>query len=223
MKMTLLCNAGLALETAEGLLLVDVPNCPSPPFYGLPEGTWQAILNREPPYDKICGFWFTHDHPDHFDRARMEAYLTRWPKTKVFLPNEGTEGGRAHMGPFSMEYRRFDHAPIPEAPPHVVTWIETGEGSVYLAADAALDAERHRSFLRDRRADAAVWNSMYLSRPETRALLRDAARRNYICHMPAQRSDDGGLWRKLEMNFKRFGPELETVTVWETYPSITEV
>ena len=223
MKITLLCNAGLALETESSVLLVDAPNRESPPFFQLPDSLWRRILRKEAPYDKVCGFWFTHDHPDHFDRDRMMEYLPRWPKTKVFLPTEGTEGGHARMGPFAIEYRRMDHAPIPNAPPHVVTWIETGEGSVYLAADAALDADAHRDFLRGRKADAAVWNSMYLSRPETRALLRDAANRNYICHMPGQRPDDAGLWRKLEMNFKRFGPELENVTVWDAYPSEAEI
>ena len=85
------------------------------------------------------------------------------------------------------------HAPIPNAPAHVVTWIETGEGSVYLAADAELDPERHREVLKNRTADAAVWNSMYLSRPETRSLMKDAGKQNYIYHMPAERPDCAGL------------------------------
>ena len=223
LKITLLFNAGLALETEEAMLLVDAPNRESPPFFGLPDEEWRRILERQPPYDKVCGFWFTHDHPDHFDRERMEEYVSRWPKTKVFLPNEHTEGGHARMGPFTMEYSRLDHAPIPDPPPHVVTWIETGEGSVYLAADAALDVEAHRSFLRGRRAKAAVWNSMYLSRPDTRQLMSEAAERNFICHMPAQRPDGCGLWRKLERNLERFSPELEHVTVWDAYPTQVDI
>ena len=193
MKLTLLCNAGLAIETKDAMLLVDVPNQETPPFYGLPDNVWQSILLREVPYNKVCGFWFTHDHSDHFDQERMKAYLNRWPKVSVFLPGDTTQGGRVRMGPFTLEYHRMKHAPIPNAPAHVVTWIETGEGSVYLAADAELDPERHREVLKNRTADAAVWNSMYLSRPETRSLMKDAGKQNYIYHMPAERPDCAGL------------------------------
>ena len=53
MKITLLCNAGLALETDDAMLLVDLPNAPLEPFYTLPEHTWQQILNREKSFDKV--------------------------------------------------------------------------------------------------------------------------------------------------------------------------
>lgn len=223
MKLTLLCNAGLAVETEDAMLLVDVPNQEIAGFYRLPDELWQKILDHVPPFDKVCGFWFTHDHPDHFDRIRMEQYLARWPGTKVFLPDVLTQGGRARIGPFVMEYKRIDHAPIAGAPPHVVCRIEAGEKSVYISGDAALDEQAHRAFLRGRKSDAAVWNSMYLSRPDTRALLKDAADRNFICHMPQARPDGMGLWRKLEVNFTRYAEELHTVTVWEQYPSQAEI
>lgn len=222
MKLTLLCNAGFALELPDAMLLVDAPNREIASFYALPEETWQKILNKEPPYDKVCGFWFTHDHPDHFDRNRMEAYLARWPKTPVFLPVETTATGRARMGPFTIEYCRMDHAPIPGAPPHVVSLITAGKEQLYVSADAALIPALHRAFLRQRKADAALWNSMYLSRPETRALMQETTTRNYIYHMPKDHPDREGLWRKLEINFNRSAAELQTVTVLEDYPSIIE-
>lgn len=219
MKLTLLCNAGLALETENAMLLVDVPNQEFAPFFTLPDVTWQTILKRQPPYDKVCGLWFTHNHPDHCDVEKVQEYCRCWSEIPMFLPNEATNAGLVKMGPFTLEYQRVDHAPIPQTPPHVVTWITVGERSLYLAADAALDVNVHRAFLRGRRADVAIWNSMYLSRPDTRALLREVSSRNYICHMPAQRPDNAGLWRKLELNFQRFGSELAGVTVWDTYPS----
>ena len=223
MKLTILCNAGLALETDGAMLLVDLPNAPLEPYYTLPEETWRQILERRPPYDKVCGFWFTHEHPDHCCREKVEEYLTHWPGTPCFFPEDFLPEGEVRMGPFTMEYRRMEHAPIPEPPLHVVTLIHTGEGSVYLAADAALDTQTHRSFLRGRRCHAAVWNSMYLSRPETRALLTDAAERSFICHMPAMRPDGFGLWRKLERNLQRYGDALTNVKVWDTYPTTENI
>lgn len=219
MKLTLLCNAGLALETEHAVLLVDLPNEPFEPFYTLPEETWHQILRREPPYDKVCGFWFSHEHPDHCCREKVRQYQERWPEIPCFFPQEHLPMGRKTMGPFRMEYYRMPHAPIPEAPVHVVTLVHTGEGRVYLPADAELDCGLHREILNGRRCKAAVWNSMYLSRPDTRELMRDTAEHNFICHMPAQRPDGQGLWRKLEHNLQRNAGELIGVKVWDAYPS----
>lgn len=223
MKLTLLCNAGLSLETKQGILLVDLPNEAFPPFAVLPEDMWHQILNREPPYHKVCGFWFTHAHPDHCDQEKLRAYQRRWPEIPIFLPEWKYVRGRVEVGPFRIEYQRMEHAPIPNPPPHVVSWIEVEGKSIYLAADAELNAERHGAFLNGRKADAAFWNSMYLSRPETRALLRDASRQNYIYHMPMERPDPDGLWRKLERNMERHGAELPHVTILDRIPVTMEL
>jgi len=219
MKITLLCNAGLALETADAMLLVDLPNTPLEPFYTLPETTWSQILNREKPFDKVCGFWFSHLHPDHCCREKIEQYLEKWPSTQCFFPEAHRMMGHITMGPFHMEFCRVPHAPIPEAPIHVATVVTAGESRLYLPADSELDCEVHRKVLDGRHCNAAIWNSMYLSRPDTRLLMQHAAERNFIYHMPAGRTDTQGLWKKLERNMERFGAELSCVTVLDTYPS----
>lgn len=219
MKITLLCNAGLAIETADALLLVDAPNQEIEPFYRMPDDVWNCIQRREPPYDKTVGLFFTHNHPDHFDLDRVSAYHRQWPKTPILLPGEETSNGRVRMGPFVIGYGRIEHAPIPEAPPHVVAWVETGEGSIYLPGDAALKTELHREFLRGRKADVGIWNSMYLSNADTRSLMRDAAVRNFIYHMPVEKQDLYGLWRKLESNYRRYPDELQEITVLSSYPT----
>ena len=219
MKLTLLCNAGLAIETEDAMLLVDLPNTPLEPFYTLPEEIWQQILNRQPPYDKVCGFWFTHLHPDHWNREKVEEYCRRWPEIPCYMPQERIIKGKVSIGPFAIRFQRMDHAPIANAPPHVVTMITTGEGSVYLPADAVLDAEQHSCFLGGIQCDAAVWNAMFLSQPETRELMHNAAKRSFVYHMPAQKPDSMGLWRKLEKNLQRHGSELVGVVIWDMYPS----
>ncbi len=216
---TLLCNAGLALEYDGALLLVDVLNRESRPFYGLPEETARKIQGMEPPYDRLCGLYFTHTHPDHCDLEAVARFQAAWPQIPVFLPEKYPAAGTLTMGPFRLEFMRVPHAPMPqETPAHVVTWIRAGEKTLYVAADAALDCEAHRRFWRTRKADAAFWNAMYLSRPETRALLAEGAERNYIYHMPANRQDDGGIWRKCQANLRRHGGELQTVAILDRYP-----
>lgn len=220
MRITLLCNAGLALETERSMLLVDLPNLSMEPFYALPENEWRRICGKEAPYDKVCGFYFTHDHPDHLDAKRLSEYPDS--AVKRFIPDNATSAGAIEIGDFLIEYCRFEHAPIPQAPPHVVSLISSGGKSVYVAADAALECEKHREFLGGRKVDAAIWNSMYLSRADTRMLMADTAQQNYIYHMPLK-PDSGGIWKKCEKNLQRHGDELQTVTVMKEYPQQWDV
>ena len=219
MHISVLCNAGLAITSLGKTLLLDLPNEEYPPFYRLDDSQWAPILLRQKPYENVCGLYFTHTHPDHFDRGRVEAYCTKWPEIPCFLPEEHPEEGEFTAGPFKVNYRRFPHVPMKEqVPVHVVSWIETPEARIYVTSDANLEPEKHRNFLNGRYANAAFWNSMYLSKPDTRALLRETAQENFIYHMPKTRPDPNGLWRKCDNNFKRYGNDLGHVTVIDHYP-----
>ena len=219
MRLTLLCNAGFSLEVPDGILLIDLPNDVQPPFYQLPETVWQQILNKQPPYDRVVGFCFTHVHPDHYSSARMETYLKRWPDTLCFVPGSAQIKGKGNIGPFSIRFQRIEHAPIPKAPPHVVLMAEADGRAIYFSGDAALECEKHRKFLEERSPDVAVWNSMYLSRTDTRAMLNQVSKTNLICHMPEQSADGAELyWRKLKRNLERFNHELNSVVIPTQYP-----
>ena len=219
MQITLLCNAGLALKHENSVLLVDALNGQTDPFCALKEEIWQKILNREAPFENVSGLYFTHEHLDHYDTDKVEAYLKRWPQTPVFIPSRQNTNEILKFGMFEIQACYLDHAPMDEpTPPHVVSWIRAGDESVYISADAKLDVNAHRAFLSGRKADVAFWNSMYLSQPATRLLLKDTARKNYIYHMPENRPDNFGLWRKCEKNLQRYENELDTVTVIDQYP-----
>ena len=56
-------------------------------------------------------------------------------------------------------------------------------------------------------------------RSETRALLPEAAKKNYVYHIPADEKDACGVRRKCERNMARFGAELPNVSLLEAYPS----
>ncbi len=214
MELAFICNAGLALTYEGKTLIVDAPNMNHPPFSYLADAAWKEICDR---YD-ICGLFFTHDHPDHLDRARLLDHVEKHPTVTYHIPRDEVEG-RMDIGPFEVEYHPIPHAPIPDAPPHVVALIKAGGKSVYVSADAALGPEAHRRVLRGRKVDVGIWNSMYLSHADTRMLMTEAAERNYIYHMPA-RPDMYGMWRKCEKNFERYGQELQGVRVIEKYPEL---
>lgn len=220
MHITLLCNAGLALTHDGQTLLVDVPNQTVLPFYGLPDEMRENIISRTPPYDTVCGLCYTHTHADHCDMTFLAEYRNRWPGVPIYYPMAKIGQGSITVGAFTIEYCEIPHAPMDEeAPPHVALLIQAGEKSVYIAGDAVLNPDLHQAFLKDRRADAAFWNSMYISRPETRQLLKGTAASNYIYHMPAVQTDSFGIWKKCQRNLERSADELKTVTILDQYPT----
>lgn len=222
MRAELLCSCGLLLEHAGSRLLIDAPNGSFPPFYCLPDSAMQALLSGSGQFPGFCGLVFTHLHPDHYDAARVEALQRACGPLPAFLPDRTTpETAVMTAGPFTVECHRFPHIPAPKIPDvaHYVLLVTAGDTCVYITADAALDVPRHLAILNGRIPDAAFWNSQYLSYSETRTLLREHVRKNYVYHMPAGPDDPSGIRRKCARNFERFGAELPNVTPLLDYPS----
>lgn len=221
MNITLLCNAGLALECNGRVLLIDLPNHDLPPFYPLPDDTWRRIIEGERPYDNVCGIYFSHDHPDHMHKEKLAEFRDAHSDVPVFMPSFENDAGVIEMGLFRISWKLAPHAPLPGAlPPHVISWIEVDGETLYLPADAALDVPVHEAFLDGRKACRAIWNSMYLSRPETRRLMHHAADKNYIYHMPADLEDKSGIWRKCRNNLQRYPNELGDIVIMDRYPCV---
>lgn len=220
MQITLLCNAGLAITCGNDTLLIDAPNTATSPFSEIKDPLWQQILQHQPPYQHIRGLLFTHSHPDHYDASKTNAYLEQWPETPCFLPKTAARKGHFSLGEFTIEYQQIEHAPMDvPTPPHVVVLIQAGKKCIYIAGDAKLDCSAHQAFLAGRTVDAAFWNAMYLSKEETRNLMQATASHNYIYHMPEERPDAYGIWRKCEKNLQRFPEELQNITILDQYPT----
>ena len=185
MRITLVSSCGLVLEQDGSALLIDALNKQFRCYYGLPPEVFAKMLAGEPPYDAVCGVLFTHAHPDHYSASRAEQLRAACGAPVFLLQPNTPERLMMQLGPFTVECSRFPHIPVPgmaEAP-HAVYWISAAGKSIYVTADAQIDTERHRAILHGRRADAAFWNGQYLSHPETRELLLEAAVKNYIYHI----------------------------------------
>ena len=223
MKITLVCSCGLLLESGKNKLLIDAPNGPQAPFYEIPDIDLQNLIAAQPPYDGALAFAFTHTHPDHFCRDKLRRVLEARPQTKVLLPDAvASDAGKVRLGDFTVEFHRFAHVPVPPnlLTEHFVLLVECGGERVYITADAAPDAERHREILAGRRCGAAFWNGLYLSYAQTRELMHEAAEKNYVYHVPVDPSDASGIRRKCERNMARFSQELTDVTVLSQYPAV---
>ena len=77
MKITLICNCGLAFESGGQTLLLDALTQELAPFYRAPEKTRREIIAGDGEYASVCGLLFTHLHPDHFDREAAEEFSAR--------------------------------------------------------------------------------------------------------------------------------------------------
>lgn len=217
MELAFICNAGLALTHEGETLLIDAPNMDHPPFFHLTDAAWDAIRDRY----NICGFFFTHDHPDHLDLTRLLEHVEEHSTVTYHIPHAAVSG-QLTIGPFEIEYHPIPHAPIPDAPVHTVALIKVDGKTIYVTADAALGPALHKDVLRGRKADVAIWNSMYLSHADTRSLMMEVSERNIIYHMPT-RPDAYGMWKKCDKNFERYGQELAGVRVIENYPALVIV
>lgn len=222
MRAELLCSCGLLLEHQGSRILIDAPNGSLPPFYEFPDTEMQRLLDGTGIYSGLCGVFFTHLHPDHYDERRVNALLGKNAGLTAFLPDWSMpEAVSLTAGPFEIECSRFPHMPAPKFPSvaQYVLLVTAGSQSVYVTADAVPDAARHRLILNGRIPDAAFWNSQALSYPEMRVLLRESVRENYVYHMPAGPDDPSGIRRKCARNFERYGAELSNVTPLLEYPS----
>ena len=221
MKITLICNCGLAIEAGGRMLLIDALTEELPPFYRAPEQTRRAIIGGEGEYQNVCGLLFTHLHPDHFDREDAIAFAARHAQAALYIPNRRQPAPEAlELGPFTVELHRVRHTSVPGYGKSTVdVMIVRAEGkSVYIASDAAPEEQLHEHVLAGRKMDAAFWNGeMLLYKPE-RAYLAAAAAKSYVYHLPLDAQD--GLKRKLERLAARYPQELANVRLLGKYPSV---
>lgn len=221
----LLCNTGLFLTYGSSSILIDALNSSIQSFQAIPSDTAGRIIRGQPPFTQVDGIFYSHLHPDHYDQHANQAFLRRHTGSPAFFPTaETADHGILRAGAFTVEFQYMEHVPCgyPWAK-HYVFLISAGGVSVYLTADADPAPDRHLAFLNGRRADYGFWNSIYLSYPQTRRLLKQAAAKTYIYHMPDPEHDTSGICRKAARNLERYPEELRDVTVLTHYPASLEL
>ena len=223
MEATLLCSTGLLLCYGNSAILFDGLNGRHGSFKQIDRTLAQGIIQGTlPPNAHIDGLFYSHLHPDHYDQSDNAAFLRNHPHVATFFPTpEMPDHGILQVGAFTVEYQYHEHMPCDYVwAKHYTFFVQAGETSFYLTADAELSPEKHRTFLHGRIADHGFFNAVYLSYPETRQLLRETARHAWIYHMPEPETDGSGICKKAEKNLARYGGEVPNVMVLEQYPTV---
>ncbi len=202
--MHLVANAGVLVACGGQKLLIDalfdparVTGTEAGAFSGPTTQALEAMLAGRPPYDGITHLLFTHDHPDHFDAARTEAFLARNPVAGLVLPSGmagaypalgghvRAGGGRVyeldlplgawrgiHLGDtLALTVFRTPHAGgknFADVEQYCFLLGESGGESLLIAADSDYLPDYFAQMLAGRRLDAALVNPLFLNRSDGR-------------------------------------------------------
>ena len=221
LKMTAVCNAGIYVEYQDSGLLIDGIASDYLGFTGLTEELYRQALGREALFRNLCGICFTHTHPDHCSPELVRQLHQRQPQLTVLQPDEKTPPkGCIQCGPFSVSYMETPHMPHTfEQVRHFVLLIHAGNETVYVAADAMIDAELHRTVLHDVNPDYIVINPVYLTVPSMVSFLAEKnPKAIFVYHIPADADDQTGMRRKAERSIKRCCDQLPPITLAAHHP-----
>ena len=102
MKCTFLANCGLHLEGENSSILIDAPNGTIDGFDSTTTNELCTMAAAEKPYDRLCGIFFTHLHPDHYDKKRLADLLRGHKNAVVFCPGTGDDFGVINTEDFTV-------------------------------------------------------------------------------------------------------------------------
>ena len=209
LQCTVLANCGLLLSCEGGSLLVDAPNHPHSGFDCVSDSETELMAQELSPYNHLCGAIFTHRHPDHYSRTRLDILLHGRSDFAVFTPNGSSqEKGRLSLGPFLVRYFTASHSGEEYADvPHCVFLVECGTSRLYITGDADWKDPIHERVISSFHPTVGFWNPNYLFHEDGRALLKQLPK-NVIYHLPVSAPDRFGIGRKCNTDYQRYRDEL---------------
>jgi len=221
LRITAVCNAGLLLDYEGYCILVDGTAYDYLGFSGIDENLLYQIATCKTSNSSLCGVLSTHCHPDHYNKERTHFLKQQNDSLFIFTPDDKTAvSGCIQCGPFCVYYHETEHMPHSyEQVRHYVFFVTAGSESVYIAADAKLDAAAHRNILRGMKPKYLVVNPVYLTAADTICLLQDLTPdRIFVYHVPVDPFDRTGMRRKAERSIARCASKLPPILLADVFP-----
>ena len=191
MLLSRVSNAGVLLELDGVKLLLDGLCTAEGPYMATPAPIRDSLLAS--PADMLA---FTHDHPDHFDRAMVEQYRKQTLRPIIGPENlpyattfHGVAVGGVSVLPVKSRHIGKEYFHLP----HVSFDIE-GSKSVWFLGDA-VPSQWHGI---DRRCDVLIVPFAYALTESAWHMTCQLADHVVLVHMPLRENDPAQLWPQVE-------------------------
>ena len=191
MLLSRVSNAGVLLELDGVKLLLDGLCTAEGPYMATPAPIRDSLLAC--PADMLA---FTHDHPDHFDRAMVEQYRKQTLRPVIGPENlpyattfHGVAVGGVSVLPVKSRHIGKEYFHLP----HVSFDIE-GSKSVWFLGDA-VPSQWHGI---DRRCDVLIAPFAYALTESAWHMTCQLADHVVLVHMPLRENDPAQLWPQVE-------------------------
>ncbi len=195
-KLTLTANAGVTVEIGQYCVWIDALHEDRQPGFSAVE---PGILDKLPVPTHIC---YTHCHGDHFSRKLTEQALARWPRARVYLPENILKGQewvtaehcRFMQDDLTLEFFALPHEGMQYADvAHFGLMISVADKTVLVAGDCATGSPALLEAVGQRRIDVALTDFPWIALPKGRRVLAQMDIGHIlVCHLPFAADDVNG-------------------------------
>lgn len=200
-------NAGIYLTDGTSGILVDGLFDIHEGFDSLPAAIETAILEKQAPFTNISDLIFTHTHEDHYSPVKVSMFQSRYPQTKISLP----ENPIAHFSAYTLDTIPARHLlDKGKQVPHRALFLQYGGKNFFFSGDAdpvflnkTLSPQLRTYFQGN--IDIAFINPFFLSLTPGRKFLDTLApHQTFVYHMPLQAEDTLRYHEILERGMKKY-------------------
>lgn len=200
-------NAGIYLTDGTSGILVDGLFDIHEGFDSLPAAIETAILEKQAPFTNISDLIFTHTHEDHYSPVKVSMFQSRYPQTKISLP----ENPIAHFSAYTLDTIPTKHLlDKGKQVTHQALFLQYGGKNFFFSGDAdpvflnkTLSPQLRTYFQGN--IDIAFINPFFLSlTPGRRFLDSLAPHQTFVYHMPLQAEDTLRYHEILERGMKKY-------------------
>ena len=204
-RITLICNAGIALELGRTTLWIDaLHNDKAPRFSTVSPELADRLIDggAVPPPDLLL---YTHCHRDHYSQGLTARALEKWPTAHAVLPREDFpnrqtvltgEGCSLTFRGLQLRFGRLTHQGEDFAHiPNYGVIINDHGFRILLAGDCTVDSDELEAFVGQEHIDLAILSFPWVTRPQGRETIDQliCPDRLVVFHLPFAEDDWAGL------------------------------
>lgn len=227
---TLSANAGVAIRIAGKRVWVDALHGQKASGFSTVTPQLLEKVQADPAFfepDAIC---VTHCHRDHYSREMLSQAAHRWPKAKLFLPEQKlpeqtlVSGDRVdyQMGEVTLRFLRLPHEGEKYA--HTVHYgllLQSPDGNILISGDCATGSPALAEALGNTPVDVAIMAFPWLTLNRGRAFLeRLQPGRILLYHLPFPEDDDCG-YRQAAVKAAEQWKQGSVTLLWQPLQSVT--